>query len=169
MPSSTCRKLRGRKSSEEYSVELAGSSHIRDASICAILLIRLNSGLVVFRFLSFYTSRSKADYGSDRFWREADIRQSGEVRKVPNGRLFDQHAVGAEFISMRLRKLRICFGCTGQVLDQSACMCWQRLLAAYTNDQFPHCPCIRESKRTECHGSPTAQSSHSAKRPVANC
>src|SRR5450631_2596696 len=69
MPSSTCRKLRGRKSSEEYSVELAGSSHIRDASICAILLIRLNSGLVVFRFLSFYTSRSKADYGSDRFWR----------------------------------------------------------------------------------------------------
>jgi hypothetical protein len=77
---------------------------------------------------------------------------------VPKGRLFDQHAVGAEVISMRLRKLRICFGCTGQVLDQSACMCWQRLLAAYTNDQLPHCPCIRESKRTECHGSPTARS-----------
>jgi hypothetical protein len=35
-------------------------------------------------------------------------------------------------------------------------MYWQRVQAAYTNDQLPHRPCIFESQHAECHRSPTA-------------
>ena len=66
--------------------------------------------------------------------------------------------VGPPSANLHITRPRFCFGCTGQMLDQSACMRWQRLLAAYANDQLPHRPCIRESKHAERHGSPTARS-----------